>query len=78
MYSKEGCRYCDYARSLFYIEDVEFTELKQEVDFERGDFLFLFPSNPTYPKIFVERSDGARFLIGGYTDLIQHFEKPEL
>ena len=78
MYSKEGCRYCDYARSLFYIEEAPYDELKLDKDFEHGDFLFLFPSSPTYPKIIAVRSDGAKLLIGGYKELLQHFEVPEL
>jgi glutaredoxin 3 len=70
MWSKYNCPYCDQARTLLELHDIDYEERKIGDGYTREDLLESVPAARTVPQIFI---DGA--LIGGYTDLVKYLEK---
>ena len=68
IYSKPDCPYCVRAKTLLNAKGIMFTESIIGRDVLREDFAEMFPDQKTVPLIFI---DGNR--IGGYTDLVEHF-----
>lgn len=68
--SKPGCPYCDRAKALLEENGIVYQEQKHEtlleiVAFKEAGF-------KTFPQIFCDGS-----LIGGYTELVEHFAAHE-
>lgn len=70
IYSKEGCGYCDMAKTLLTSKNIPYTEQVLGIDFTREQLLANYSLAKTFPVIIV---DG--FYIGGYTNLVEHIEK---
>jgi len=70
VWSKYHCPYCDQAKALLTQQGIEFEEKKIGDGFTKEDLLEAVPNARTVPQIFL---DGQ--LIGGFTELKQHFLK---
>lgn len=70
IYTKEQCIYCAMAKELFKLRGVEYLERKLHEDFDRDQIKAMFPTQSTYPYIVLDNK-----LIGGYTDLLEHYKK---
>ena len=70
IWSKYHCPYCDQARALLELHDIEFEERKIGDGYTKEQLLESVPHARTVPQIFL---DGA--LIGGFTELKQYFDK---
>jgi len=69
IYSKDNCTYCEQAKNLLKINDLEFRELKLNEDFSRDEILELFPTARTFPIIVINNT-----YIGGYSQLTTEME----
>lgn len=74
LYSKEGCIFCEYARQLFDLHDIKYSELKLNIDFTDAEIKRLYPGTTTYPRIAEFVSVEKKNFIGGYTELRAHLE----
>lgn len=70
VWSKNQCPYCDQAKALLKIKNIEFEERNINKDFDREDLLAAVPNARTVPQIFIDDK-----LIGGFTELKEYFEK---
>lgn len=70
IWSKYNCPYCDQARALLEQQGIPYEERKIGDGYTREDLLEAVPAARTVPQIFLDDR-----LIGGYTDLVKHFEK---
>ena len=70
VWSKYHCPYCDQAKALLKQKGIEFEEKKIGDGYTREDLLEAVPTARTVPQIFLDEQ-----LIGGFTELKQHFEK---
>lgn len=66
VYSKESCPYCVKAINLLNTTDLEYSELKLNLHFDREEILIRFPDAKTFPIITL---DGM--WIGGYDQLVE-------
>ena len=70
IYSKPGCVYCELAEGLCK---------KRKIRYEKLDFKELtrlsgqYPTGVKFPQIYMNKSDGNRVHIGGYTELNDYF-----
>jgi glutaredoxin 3 len=69
IYTKKSCTYCEEAKSLLELKNIEYREL----DVTRPDILDqlrdLVPEVKTVPQIFIEGT-----YIGGFRELVDHFK----
>ena len=70
VWSKYHCPYCDQAKALLTSKGIEFEEKKIGDGYTKEDLLEAVPSARTVPQIFLDDQ-----LIGGFTELKQHFLK---
>jgi glutaredoxin 3 len=70
IWSKYHCPYCDQAKALLSQKGIPFTEHKIGDGYTREELLEAVPNARTVPQIFLDDK-----LIGGFTELKQHFEK---
>lgn len=75
MLVKPGCPYCQGAEDLFKEKGIEVEIYKldtnnQKNDFSDREFKKKYGSSATYPRIYKKNK-----LIGGYSDLKDHFEQ---
>lgn len=70
MWSKPGCPYCVMAEKLLKNKGYEVEERKIGFGWNREQLFEAVPNVRTVPQIFL---DGNH--IGGYDDLVKHFEK---
>ena len=70
VWSKTQCPYCDQAKALLKMKGVEYEERNVSKDWTREQLLEAVPNARTVPQIFLDDK-----LIGGFTELKQHFEK---
>lgn len=68
IWSKYNCPYCDQARALLALNDIDYEERKIGDGYAREDLLEVVPHARTVPQIFLDD-----VLIGGYTELKAHF-----
>jgi glutaredoxin len=74
LYSKDNCKFCNYARILLDLHGADYREFKPgEVNSHILNYEKFTPPS-TYPKIFCVIDDYA-VLIGGYAELEKHFER---
>jgi glutaredoxin len=69
VWSKNNCPYCDQAKALLKLKNIEFEEKNVEKDCSREQLLEAVPNARTLPQVFL---DGK--LIGGFTELSSYFE----
>jgi glutaredoxin len=70
VWSKYHCPYCDQARKLLELRGIAYEERKIGDGYTREDLLEAVPNARTVPQIFIDDQ-----LIGGYTELVKHFNK---
>ena len=70
IYTKEQCIYCAMAKSQLQLRGVAYKEHQLNVDFDREFVLEKFAPQRTFPFIVIDN-----VLIGGYTDLMEHYKK---
>jgi glutaredoxin 3 len=70
IWSKYHCPYCDQAKALLTQRGIQFEERKIGDGYTKEDLLEAVPTARTVPQIFINEA-----LIGGFTELKQHFEK---
>lgn len=68
VYSKENCSWCEKVKNLLTLYNLPFKVFMLDVDYTKE--LIMGMGVKTVPQIFY---DGER--IGGYTDLLEYFEK---
>lgn len=72
VWSKPNCPYCDRAKALLKLKNIEYEERVIGVKWTKEQLLESVPTARTVPQIFL---DGV--LIGGYDDLKAKFDKEE-
>ena len=70
VWSKDACPYCEQAKALLSSKGIEYEERNVSRDWTREQLLEAVPTARTVPQIFLEGK-----LIGGFTDLREHFNK---
>ena len=69
IYTKPNCSYCAYAKEYMKEHNIDFHELKLDIDFTRKTLKASFPKAVTYPVIITEYE-----YIGGFVDLKRMYE----
>lgn len=71
IYSKPDCSWCDKAKALLKQYSFDYSEKTLNVDYTKDDLRELVGPDKrlTVPQIILDNK-----LIGGYEDLLQHFE----
>ena len=69
VWSKDHCPFCDQAKNLLRLKNIEYEERNINHDWTREQLLEAVPDARTVPQIFL---DGK--LIGGFTELRRHFQ----
>lgn len=64
VYSKEQCPYCVLAKKLLASKNVEFTEIRVDLDAQKLEEMMRLSNQRTVPQIFINDQS-----IGGYDDL---------
>jgi glutaredoxin len=70
VWSKDHCPFCDQAKNLLKMKGIEFEEKKIGHGYTKEQLLEAVPTARTVPQIFLDET-----LIGGFTELKQHFQK---
>lgn len=68
IWTKENCPYCEATKYYFTENDIEYEEISLTQS-NRNQLLELVPNAKTVPQIFIDN-----ILIGGYDDLVIHYE----
>jgi len=68
VYTKEGCKYCGYAKNLLLLNDIPFKESRLGIDHDGHKVTSRYNWH-TYPIIL----NGSDF-IGGFTELQKYLE----
>lgn len=66
LFTKEGCDYCDRAKALLGLNDIEYKEHKIGVNVTRDEVIKKFPNIRTVPIILIDSE-----YIGGYNELTE-------
>jgi len=69
VWSKDACPFCDQAKSLLKLKNIEFEERNISTDWTREQLLEAVPNARTVPQIFLDEQ-----LIGGFTELRKHLQ----
>lgn len=64
VYTKDNCPYCDRAKMLLDLKQLDYTQMKLGKDLTREEFMNLFPNVKTMPFIIIDDEH-----IGGYNEL---------
>lgn len=72
IYSKIDCGYCNAAKDLLKINNIDYNEYVIGRDITREEFLEKFPNAKTVPYILVDGN-----IIGGYDKLLEHVSKKD-
>jgi glutaredoxin 3 len=67
IYTREGCVYCEKLKIILESFDVDFTNYKLDVDFDRTQFYSEFGEGSTFPQVVI---DGTT--MGGCTETIEY------
>jgi len=74
IYSKANCPYCENAKAYFNDKNLEYTEIRVDLDPEKLDeMLSLSNGFRTMPQIFINKTH-----VGGYDDLMELHASGEL
>jgi glutaredoxin len=66
VWSKDQCPYCDQAKALLTLRNIEFEERNVSHDWTREQLLEAVPNARSVPQIFLDEE-----LVGGFTELRQ-------
>jgi glutaredoxin len=69
VWSKYNCSFCDQAKALLDLHDIEYEERKIGDGYTREELLESVPGARTVPQIFIDGN-----LVGGYTELKNYLE----
>jgi glutaredoxin len=69
IYTKKSCSYCEEAKSLLELKNIEYRELDVTRPEVLDQLLELVPEAKTVPQIFIEGT-----YIGGYTELVEYLK----
>ena len=69
IYTKKSCTYCEEAKSLLELKNIEYRELEVTRPEVLDQLLELVPEAKTVPQIFIEG-----IYIGGYTELVEYLK----
>ena len=69
IYTKKSCSYCEEAKSLLELKNIEYRELEVTRPEVLDQLLELVPEAKTVPQIFIEGT-----YIGGYTELVEYLK----
>ena len=69
IYSREHCTYCDKAKALLEMKEIEYNELKLGVDVTADQLKQLVPGAKSVPQILNDN-----VLIGGFSDLLAYLD----
>jgi glutaredoxin len=69
VWSKNQCPYCEQAKSLLKLKNIDYEERNINKEYTREQLLEAVPNARTVPQIFLDDK-----LIGGFTELKKHFE----
>ena len=69
VWSKNSCPFCDQAKRLLKMKDIEFEERNINEDWTRDQLLEAVPTARTLPQIFLDDN-----YIGGFTELRKHLQ----
>lgn len=64
VWSKDQCPFCDKAKALLKLKNIEFEEKNINKDYTKEQLLEAVPNARTVPQIFIDEE-----LVGGYTEL---------
>jgi len=64
LFTKTNCAFCDNAKSLLKMNNINYTEKHLDVDFTREEIKETYPTQKTFPVVFINEE-----FIGGYTEL---------
>jgi glutaredoxin len=64
VWSKDMCPFCDKAKSLLKLKNIEFEERNINKDYTKEQLMEAVPNARTVPQIFINDE-----LVGGYTEL---------
>ena len=67
VYSKENCTYCTQAKKLLESKNIEYQEVRIDIDNSAREFL-LSEGHRTLPQIYL---DDSLFVVGGYQGLVK-------
>ena len=70
VWSKNQCPFCDQAKNLLKMKNIEFEERNVSTDWTKEQLLEAVPTARTLPQIFLDDN-----YIGGFAELKKHFEK---
>jgi glutaredoxin 3 len=69
VWSKDACTFCDQAKNLLKLKNIEYEERNISRDWTREQLLEAVPNARTVPQIFLDDQ-----LIGGFTELRKHLQ----
>lgn len=69
VWSKYHCAYCDRAKALLELHNIDYEERRIGDGYTREDLLEAVPNARTVPQIFINDE-----LIGGFTELENHLK----
>ena len=70
VWSKYNCSFCEQAKSLLKLKNINFEERKIGDGYTKEDLLEAVPTARTVPQIFLDDK-----LIGGFTELRKYLEE---
>jgi len=73
IYTKENCSYCERAKAFFKSKNIQFEEVRVDLDEEKRREMEQLTQRRTVPQIFINQKH-----IGGYDDLIRLSQSGEL
>ena len=69
VWSKNSCPFCDQAKKLLKLKNIEFEERNINEEWTREQLLESVPTARTLPQIFLDDN-----YIGGFTELRRHLQ----
>jgi glutaredoxin len=69
VWSKNSCPFCDQAKKLLKLKNIEFEERNVSTEWTRDQLLAAVPDARTLPQIFLDDN-----YIGGFTELRKHLQ----
>jgi glutaredoxin len=69
VWSKNGCPFCEQAKSLLKLKNINYEERNINKDWTREQLLESVPTARTLPQIFLDDN-----YIGGFTELKKHLQ----
>ena len=74
IYGKDNCSYCDRAKHLLEIYNLDYKYLRMSEDYTREELLELAPEAKSMPQIW-NHVKGRTVHIGGYNELVKYLDE---